>query len=112
MNKAYNIDGFLQMLDGNTEALKMMINMFIELTPPLLEEMRTAADNREWTVVGDLAHKLKSSLRLINADKLVEEAIYIEKNGRAGTFVDLLPLKVSQLNSQLLMIIEELKEKF
>jgi len=112
MDKAYDIEGFLQMLDGNKEALGMMINMFTELTPPLLEEMKTAADKQEWTTVGDLAHKLKSSLRLISADKLVEEAIYIEKNGRAGTFVDLLPLKISQLSSQLLMIVEELKGKF
>ncbi len=112
MNKAYDLSSFLEMLGGNKDELKMMIDMFINLTPPLLTEMKEAADKHDWAAAGDLAHKLKSSLRLINADKLVEEAIYIEKNGRAGIFIDLLPLKISELSVQLLSIVEELKEEF
>jgi len=111
MGKAYDINGFLEMLDGNREELKMMIEMFIDLTPPLLAEMQEAANKKNWKQAGDLAHKLKSSLRLIKADSLVEEALYIEKHGREGIFVDMIPLKISQMNLQLLQIIEDLKEE-
>lgn len=112
MSKAYDLTGFLEMLDGNKDQLKMMIEMFVDLTPPLMAEMKEASDNQDWNQAGDLAHKLKSSLRLINATKLVEEALFIEKNGRRNTSTSLLPQKITDLSDQVSSVIEDLKKEF
>lgn len=94
---------------GSDAEVKLMLQMFIDLTPNVLIEMEDALQKENWVLLGELAHKVKSSFRLMGMKKMVEEAYFIEKNGREKTLIDQLEPKFHALKKDVLEIIELMK---
>ncbi len=96
--------------DGNREFLNDIISTFIAQTPPLLSEMNDAVTDKNWTKVGDLAHKLKPNLTLLGMNQLSALVLSIEADGRSNKAILTLPDRVKLLVNTCSSAIKELKE--
>ena len=68
------------------EIIDQLIELFVESTPPLLEELREAAERGDGEDVRRTAHKLKGSCQNIGAGFMAKLAHDLERAGRrAGT---------------------------
>jgi HPt (histidine-containing phosphotransfer) domain-containing protein len=66
------------------EIVPQLIELFVDSTPPLLEELRTAVDSADDESVRRAAHKLKGSCQNIGAGFMAELAANIERAATAA----------------------------
>ncbi len=107
--KIYSRDKLSQMMDQNEEEVNELMKIFVDMVPSMLQEMQDAAKGEEWSRCSDLAHKLKSSMRLWAIDSLDEDVLYIETNGLNAENTEEVTAKIQDLRNQLLNVIEEMK---
>jgi len=91
MNTGRNIVPFdtvtvLKRVDGDRELLKEVAGIFIEDTPKLLSEIRTAISWTDNKALERAAHTLKSSVGNFGAKAAVDAAFQLEQMGRRGDF--------------------------
>jgi len=84
----YNPKLLLDMMDGNQQEVNDLAEMLFDLGPKMLQEISSNINNTEWKKAGDIAHKLKSSLRLWQMNELIDLVLFIEINGRNNTRLD------------------------
>ena len=81
----YNLQKLEKMMGGNKEHVRQMVQMFVQETPALIDEMRQAQTASDITSLGKLAHKVKSSLDILDLQKLAKAARQIEKIARESS---------------------------
>ena len=109
--KIYSRNKLSQMMDQNTEEVNELMKIFVDMVPAMLQEMQDAAKGEEWSRCSDLAHKLKSSMRLWAIDSLDEDVLYIETNGLNADNTEQVNQKIQNLIRQLLEVIEDMKKE-
>ena len=108
----YNSKLLLDMMDGNRQEVRDLAEMLFDLGPRMLQEINSYINDGEWKKAGDVAHKLKSSLRLWQMKKLVDLVLFIETNGRNNTRLDeILPI-FNQLESGFNKALIEIKKEY
>lgn len=111
MNKPlYNLDAFRDMLGDDQSEILVMVNMFIDLIPQSLNEMMEASNQQNWVETGNIAHKIKSSLKMMGMDDLSEKAHEIERKGKNNEDINLIPQLIIALNEKALAVIEVMKK--
>ena len=78
----YNLTGLKEMAQGNDDFVKNMINVFLEHTPPILEEMNESFKKGDLKKVGELAHQIKPSVDLMGIESVHEIIRDVEKKGK------------------------------
>jgi HPt (histidine-containing phosphotransfer) domain-containing protein len=73
---------------GKAGLLKRVVGIFVEKTPPLLEQMRAAVENGNAEEVFRTAHSMKSSSATVGALALSETCRRLEVAGREGSLGD------------------------
>jgi len=73
---------------GKAGLLKRVVGIFVEKTPPLLEQMRAALENGDAEEIFRTAHSLKSSCATVGALALSETCRRLELAGRQGSLGD------------------------
>jgi HPt (histidine-containing phosphotransfer) domain-containing protein len=76
----------LKRVDGDRELLKEVAGIFIEDTPKLLSDIRTAISRADGKALERAAHTLKSSVGNFGAKAAVDAAFQLEQMGRRGDF--------------------------
>jgi two-component system sensor histidine kinase/response regulator len=69
--------------DDYPEIVEQLIALFVDSTPPLLQELRAAAEDGDGETVRRAAHKLKGSCQNIGASALAAQAARLEKDAAA-----------------------------
>ncbi len=110
MARKYNLQGLFELMGNDANEVRNMLQMFVDLIPDLCNSMMNAAETRDWSKVGDLAHKLKSTLRLMSIESILEETIAVEKNSRANFDTEKIPGKVYIIWETVNEIVEEMAE--
>lgn len=78
----FDISVLLQLSDH--KAIKEIYGVFETMVPSGLEELKQLAIKEDWNAVFELAHKLKSSLSIIQVKDLHAKMATIEENARTG----------------------------
>ncbi len=79
------IDGDAALLNsGSEEILRTVFKLFLDSIPEKSEELDGLYDTEDWKNYTIKVHALKSSARLIGANELADEAMGLEKAGKAG----------------------------
>ena len=104
----YNLDGLKEMAQGNEDFIKNMINVFLEHTPPILEEVNQAFKQGDLQKVGELAHQIKPSIDLMGIESLHQEIRDIEQKGKKDT-VEGLDEQIKNLNTVLTEVFDTMK---
>ncbi len=74
-----NLTNLEELGNGDEEFIKQMVVIFLEDVPKYVEEMESLIQEENWEDAGKMAHKMKSSVKVLGADELVEELIKVEK---------------------------------
>jgi PAS domain S-box-containing protein len=111
-NELYDL-GYLQEMDDN-EYVRDVLQLFLDTTPGLIHEMKTAAMHEQWEEVAQKAHKLKSSVGILQAAKMLEVAARIESLAKEKKELDAVPKGIEnlfeQFNLMQPMLIAEIRE--
>ncbi len=108
----YSSQNLLVMMDDDKKEVKELAYMLFDLGPKMINEIENAISNNELVEAGDIAHKLKSTLRLWQMNSLVPLAIFIETHGRLQDETTELQKQFHQLKEGLEMAIDEMKKEF
>ncbi|MGN6165386.1 MAG: PAS domain S-box protein [Flavisolibacter sp.] len=101
-NKIYNLDYLYEMDDVNY--MKEVLAMFLETTPALMEEIKMNALYENWEDVHKKAHKLKSSLGILQVDKMLNDTSLIESLAKQKEQLDKIPVLIQSLFDQFNLI--------
>ncbi|OJJ16424.1 hypothetical protein BKI52_34625 [marine bacterium AO1-C] len=100
----YNLQKLEKMMGGNKEHVRQMVNMFVEETPALIDDMRQAQAAADIIALGKLAHKVKSSLDILDLQRLAKIARQIEQiarnnedNSKIDALVDEFVLEIQEV---------------
>jgi CheY-like chemotaxis protein len=81
---AFDPRPLLKSFGGDQAALRRLVGLFVESTPPLLEAIRKAGRQRDNPALHQAAHTLKGSLTLFDDATLRRAAAELEKHARTG----------------------------
>jgi CheY-like chemotaxis protein len=101
-NKIYSLKYLYEMDDVNY--MKEVLEMFLETTPALMEEIKMDALYESWEDVHKKAHKLKSSLGILQVEKMLNDASLIESLAQQKEQLDKIPFLVQSLFDQFNLI--------
>jgi HPt (histidine-containing phosphotransfer) domain-containing protein len=112
-SSAQNLDlTFLyEIADGSNEFIVESIEMFLQHTPALLQEIKEAIAVQSWPVAASAAHKLKPNLGffgMLNSQTLAQEVEFMAKSGAPDS--GLIQSKCEALQSSLQPNLEKLDQ--
>jgi HPt (histidine-containing phosphotransfer) domain-containing protein len=99
----------ITLADGQDEVLKTWIDIFLEDTPALLEQMSTAADQKDARCLQVSAHSLKSQSAIIGALALAGLSQKLEYAGR-GNVLEGITGDIACINAEYERVCAALKE--
>ena len=90
---------YLQQMDDN-ESLCEILKLFLDTTSPTLDEIRNEALHENWDMVAKQAHKLKSSLGVLQINTMLELITSIEQQAKDKVHTGKIEEKVKQVTEQ------------
>lgn len=109
--RLYDLSILSQLVMGDKEFMKELINTFIATAPQDAENMRSAVQNESHEDVRSIAHKLKSSVRTMGMHALEPEVLSLEKMGKEKVDFDTVRVKFKKFQLLLEHTIEQLKKE-
>lgn len=100
-NNSYNLSHLINMIGDDQDSIKEFVALFIETSTVTLSELNEAFEQKNYSLMGSLAHKLKSSIDLMGIDSLKSEIRKIERIGKEMYGFEDLPELVKKLNEVL-----------
>jgi PAS domain S-box-containing protein len=80
----FDPERLLKSFGGDSGALRRLVSLFVESTPPIVENIRHAAQKRDTSALHREAHTLKGSLTLFDDPELRRAAADLERPARTG----------------------------
>lgn len=81
---------YLKEMSGNNKDIMVeMVEVFIEQNPEFTEGIFSHFENRQWTELGAVAHKAKSSVRIMGMDELGDCLEKIEHYSKGNQKIEL-----------------------
>ncbi len=112
--KVLNLEVALELMDGDADLLKEVLQIFIDDVPRKMNGLRNALDSADADAIRFEAHSMKGSSANIGADLFRELAFKIEQAGKEhqiGTAVELfekLESELTRLKTRIATVIESL----
>lgn len=107
----YDLSILKEMVYGDTEFMKELIDTFVEYAPQDALEMTEFSKSGNWDDTSKKAHKLKSSIRTIGVTSLSDLILTIETDAKNEVNLDDISNKISEFNSTLEDVIESLQNE-
>ena len=103
----FNISELLQL--GDAESIRMVYELFEATLPPGLENLKQAAIKKDWKTVYEQAHKLKSSLAVIQVKGMLGVMGTIEHNAKQQTnLASVLPM-IEEASAYIIEVMPRIK---
>ena len=112
--KVLNLEAALELMDGDADLLKEVLQIFVEDVPRKMNGLHKALDSADADAIRFEAHSIKGSSANIGADLVRELAIKIEQAGaehQIGTALELfeqLESEQTRLKTRIATVIESL----
>jgi signal transduction histidine kinase/CheY-like chemotaxis protein/HPt (histidine-containing phosphotransfer) domain-containing protein len=106
-----HLESLKRFTKGNGESLREVANLFIELTPLAMENMRRHCREENWQMLMAEAHKIKPSFTILGNKELEQMASRIEEASRLKQGLSGLHESVEALEKGCNNVIEELREE-
>lgn len=109
--KLYDLKYLNDILGGDKKQMKKMIELFIEITPSILERMNFHFNSGDLKKLASEAHKLKPSLDALGIASLRKEIRILEQSGDEENDINRLSEKLHNLNIILKQTLYKIKEE-
>lgn len=104
-----NLDYLNLMADNDEDMKKIMLDMLLKELPVELEKMRSLEQAANWDELGNVSHKMKSTLAYVGNDEMTMANKTIEKLAKTASDVHELSALVKTLEENALKVIPELQ---
>ncbi|WP_439883335.1 Hpt domain-containing protein [Pontibacter sp. MBLB2868] len=104
-NTLYNLDYLHRMSGGDNSFINEMIRLFIKQVPLDLEKLKVAEAENDMVAAKQVAHKLKSSISMVGAEKM----LLILKNLEITLAESQTPVPLLPVYSELLFLFNTIK---
>lgn len=100
---------YLEMVSaGDHDTIAEIINIFREQAVEITSEMRASLDAKNYSSLGMLAHKAKSSVAIIGMDDLAEMLSTLESESKEGKNEESYESRISRFERETRSAIQEL----
>ncbi len=108
--KIYDLSQLEAIASGNDDFVTKMVNMFLEMTPTLVDRIRTVISSEDWIEVRSASHKMKPAIDLMGIKSLHSVVRSIEPNAKTESNLDQIPLQFRTLDKTLQEVYSQLRE--
>ncbi len=105
----FNLENLRESMGNDESQINMIIEVFIDVTPEYLSELNNNYFNGNLVETAKSAHKIKSSLQMIATEPLNKTIGLIEKYALQNKSSDKLSQLIEEFNSDIELLIEQLK---
>lgn len=109
--KLYDLSALHDMLGKGTPETLEVLELFSDITPQTLSEMEQAFEAHDYEHLGSLAHKMKSSTRLLGMEKISQTLQQIETDSRKKGDTHSLSQLLAQLKQLLHKVLQQIKSR-
>lgn len=99
----------LSLIMGDGEGIRMMLNIFLESTPKILEELNDGFAANDIEKISRSAHKLKASLDMMKIETLYNTIRKVDRHENVVSNMDQLPSIIEKINSTLDVVFSQLR---
>jgi len=110
--KVYNLADLRIIQKDDEGFVKNIVGLFITNVPKNSAELVLASDNGDWERVYFLAHKMKSSIELVNIDSIRADIKRVELNAKTKQNLEEIAEKVAYINTVVEKAAAQMKEEF
>jgi HPt (histidine-containing phosphotransfer) domain-containing protein len=110
-NNLYDLSILSEMVYGDTDFMKELVDTFIEFAPIDAKELSEYAKAKNWEETSKKAHKLKSSIRTIGVTSLTDLILKIEEDSKSMSQTDMIEGNIATFMNTLELVIEKLKSE-
>ncbi|MDX5321440.1 MAG: Hpt domain-containing protein [Bacteroidota bacterium] len=107
----FNLTALTTMCGGDPKFMRDFIQLFIDTTPPYMEEIKKLRSGGKWSEIGEILHKIKPTVELFGMMHIHGEIKLAEHAGRHGHDLDKMEAWLDHILPQLEVGIEALREE-
>jgi HPt (histidine-containing phosphotransfer) domain-containing protein len=111
MASGYNFNEIKKFVGDDKTALKQMLQIFVDNAPVTLSELNKSFADQDTSKINYYAHKLKTSIDLLNIEKLKQAIREIENKAKSGEDTETYRSILDMVNEILPEIIESINKK-
>ena len=105
----FDLSSLTAMCGGDPQFMRDFITLFVETTPPNIEQIKELRKTGNWHEVGEILHKIKPTAELFGMMHIHGEIKLAEQAGRNGRDLDNIEGWLDHIIPSLEEAIEELK---
>lgn len=109
--KVLDLSRLIKMMDGQKELVNNMLIKFNELTPQYFEDLNQAYHEKNWISLSKLAHKIKSSVKLVSTNSLFSDFQQLEECALEENRLNDIPHIINRLNVNMPKLFDEIKQE-
>jgi CheY-like chemotaxis protein len=110
--KQYSLALIEDLMQGNKDLIKKIVETFISSVPPVVKAMENASLAKDWLQAAKEAHSLKSNVDTLKMNVVHGYVKTIEINGKNSINTHEIPLLVEKAKKGINEVIQQLKEEF
>jgi HPt (histidine-containing phosphotransfer) domain-containing protein len=107
----YDLSQLTAIAAGNEDFINKMVDMFLEMTPGLVERIEAGLQIQDWPEVRSAAHKMKPSVDMMGVKSLHDVVRGIEGNAKTETNLEQIPELYFTLSETLEKVYAQLKAR-
>jgi CheY-like chemotaxis protein len=112
LEKLYDLKQVEELAAGNKDFILTLINIFLEATPQDSAALVEACEAKNWDRVSKLAHKLKSTVDMLNMSSIKTDIRTIELDAKKGINLDNIKRLVPKVDKIIQATAQQLKQEF
>ncbi len=110
--KLYSLDYLIETIGNDPEAIKVMVEVFLEYTPLDLAALNKALNEKDFKQVAAYGHKMKSSVAALRVDEIGLMLKIIDNPEKTEALKNNLPDIIQRINEVLTVVFEQLNRDF
>ena len=107
----YNLSQLREVAAGSEDFVNKMVDMFLEMTPALVQRVADGTAQKDWDEVQSASHKMKPSIDMMGIASLHDVIREIEQNAKHGKNVEDIPGLLQKLQDTLAQVYEQLRAR-
>lgn len=96
---------------GDDTFVQQMITIFVNQTPPAVEQLEESLLNKDFVTLKAVAHKMKPSFSFVGVNSLREKVEALEKNAMQPTDISTMDKLIKEIKTVALTAVKELENE-
>lgn len=108
--KLYNLSRLREMICDDNE-IRELNKLFIKTASTTVTAMNTAYAKKDYVKLSELAHKLKSCVKLWDINQIADDIASLEKSGKTLANLDQFPIWLDKVNNVINQVVTQLEKE-